>query len=115
MRFTQILAFVALGVLVPATAKPWSLDAQALEAFEQLDNPEAFKVFMGVLDGEFPPTARRDTELEKRQNCCSGPCCESGDDCDPNPDVTYCLWNCANIPSAGGQAGCIAGCWVACG
>ncbi|KAL4984745.1 hypothetical protein BDW68DRAFT_180390 [Aspergillus falconensis] len=114
MRFTQVLAFAASGLLVAATPKLGDIDLEGLEAFKQLDNPEAFEVFKGVLDGKFPSLAGRETQPEKRQGCCQGPCCKPGT-CDGGQDVTFCLWQCANIPNAAGQAGCIAGCWVACG
>ncbi|KAJ0426670.1 hypothetical protein BJY00DRAFT_306665 [Aspergillus carlsbadensis] len=109
MRFTQILACAASAALVAAAPSPSPINPEALEAFKQLDDPEAFKVFNEILNGTFPSLTRRGAEPEKR--CCSGVCCNFST-CET--DVTFCIEYCAGIPNAGGAAGCIAGCYVAC-
>ncbi|KAG2412439.1 hypothetical protein HFD88_009996 [Aspergillus terreus] len=70
--------------------------------------PEGLEEFYKIVNAAHESPA--DADLEKR--CCSGVCCDYSN-CVTG--VAPCIYNCANIPNAGGVAGCIAGCYVECG
>ncbi|EAU34885.1 predicted protein [Aspergillus terreus NIH2624] len=89
MRFTQ-LAVLAASVLAVSAAPGPGLTPEGLEEFYKIVNAAH----------ESPA----DADLEKR--CCSGVCCDYSN-CVTG--VAPCIYNCANIPNAGGVAGCIAG------